>query len=75
MSPALPAVPGSKLVKALASVGFVHVSTKGSHAKLLHPDGRTAIVPLHGGRDIPRGTLSSILRQAGVTAEEFRTLL
>lgn len=75
MSPTLPAVSGPKVIKALASVGFIHVSTKGSHAKLLHPDGRAAIVPLHEGRDIPRGTLGSILRQAGITAAEFRTLL
>jgi predicted RNA binding protein YcfA (HicA-like mRNA interferase family) len=56
-------------------VGFVHVSTKGSHAKVAHPDGRVAVVPMHGGRDIPQGTLGSILRQAGLTVAEFREFL
>ncbi|MGQ0719467.1 MAG: type II toxin-antitoxin system HicA family toxin [Pseudonocardiales bacterium] len=45
MSPALPAVTGRTVLKVLISVGFVHVSTKGSHAKLVHPDGRAAVVP------------------------------
>jgi predicted RNA binding protein YcfA (HicA-like mRNA interferase family) len=75
MSLSLPAVTGREVLKALVSIGFVHVSTKGSHAKVVHPDGRTAVVPLHGGRDIPRGTLGSILRQAGLTVAEFRELL
>jgi predicted RNA binding protein YcfA (HicA-like mRNA interferase family) len=75
MSRSLPAVTGREVLKALVGVGFVHVSTKGSHAKVAHPDGRMAVVPMHGGRDIPRGTLGSILRQAGFTVAEFRELL
>ena len=54
--------------------GFVHVSTRGSHCKLRHTGrGRTAIVPLH--RELAIGTLASVLRQAGISAEEFRALL
>lgn len=75
MSLSLPVVTGREVLKALVSIGVVHVSTKGSHAKVVHPDGRTAVVPMHGGRDIPRGTLGSILRQAGLTVAEFRELL
>lgn len=44
MSLSLPAVTGREVLKALVSSGFVHVSTKGSHTKIVHPDGRT-----HGG--------------------------
>ncbi|MGH3764427.1 MAG: type II toxin-antitoxin system HicA family toxin [Pseudonocardiaceae bacterium] len=75
MSRSLPAVTGREVLKVLDGIGFVHVSTKGSHAKVAHPDGRVAVVPMHGGRDIPRGTLGSILRQAGLTIAEFRELL
>ncbi|MGH3569655.1 MAG: type II toxin-antitoxin system HicA family toxin [Pseudonocardia sp.] len=32
------------------------------------------VVPMHGGRDVPRGTLGSILRQ-GLSGAEFRALL
>ncbi|MGH3872579.1 MAG: type II toxin-antitoxin system HicA family toxin [Pseudonocardiaceae bacterium] len=48
---------------------------QGSHAKVAHPDGRVAVVPMHGGRDLPRGTLGSILRQTRLTIAEFRELL
>jgi predicted RNA binding protein YcfA (HicA-like mRNA interferase family) len=41
--------------------------------KLRHADGRTVIVPLH--RELARGTLGSILRQAGLTADELAALL
>ena len=73
MSPALPQVSGKQVVQALESAGFEHRSTKGSHAKLRHPDGQVVIVPLH--REIVRGTLGSILRQAGLSASEFLDLL
>lgn len=73
MSPALPQVSGKQVVQALESAGFEHRSTKGSHAKLRHPDGRVVIVPLH--REIVWGTLGSVLRQAGLSASEFLDLL
>ena len=71
MSPALPSVTGREVVKALLAVGFQQVSVKGSHFKLAHPDGRRTIVPMHGGRDLPRGTVASILRQADLRATEL----
>ena len=69
MSPALSDVPVRKVLRALESVGFVHKRTSGSHAVMRHHDGRVAIVPQHG--TVKRGTLSSILRQAGLTPGEF----
>jgi predicted RNA binding protein YcfA (HicA-like mRNA interferase family) len=38
-------------------------------------DSRTVIVPVHGNRDIPPGTLRSILTQAGLPVDEFIDLL
>jgi predicted RNA binding protein YcfA (HicA-like mRNA interferase family) len=66
-------VSGADTVRALAKKGFAHVSTRGSHEKLRNDAGRTVIVPMH--RQLARGTLASILRQAGLTADEFRALL
>jgi len=57
----------------LRSVGFAEVSQRGSHAKLRHEDGRTAIVPLH--RELAMGTLRSVLRQARLSPDEFADLL
>ena len=73
MSPALSDVPVRKVIRALESAGFVHKRTSGSHAVMRHTDGRVAIVPQHG--TVKRGTLSSILRQAGLTPSEFLAVL
>ena len=73
MSPALSQLSGKQIVAALERAGFEYVSTRGSHAKLRHPDGRRTIVPLH--RTVARGTLASILLQSGLTAREFQDLL
>lgn len=51
------------LIKQLLADGFTLVSVNGSHHKLRKGD-RTVIVP-HPKKDLPRGTVSSIHRQAG----------
>jgi predicted RNA binding protein YcfA (HicA-like mRNA interferase family) len=66
-------VSGRAVVQALAKAGFAEVSQRGSHLKLRNPAGKTVIVPLH--RELARGTLRSILRQADLTVEAFIELL
>ncbi len=73
MSPALSDLPVRKVVHALESVGFSHVRTKGSHAIYRDQAGRVAVIPQHGV--VKRGTLASILRQAGLTPADFLKLL
>lgn len=72
----LPQVRGRDLVRALERAGFVVHRQRGSHV-ILHRPGTAsaAVVPLHGSKDIPPGTLRSILRQAGLTVEELIELL
>jgi len=65
-------VSGSDVVRTLAKAGFLEVSRRGSHVKVRSEAGRTAIVPMH--RELARGTLRSILRQADLTVEEFIAL-
>lgn len=57
----------------LHRAGFEIKRQSGSHAVLRHPDGRQTYVAIHPG-DIPQGTLRSILKQAGLTMEEFKNL-
>ncbi len=73
MSPSLPILSGREVVRALTKAGFAEVSQRGSHVKLRNTAGRTAIVPLH--RELARGTLRSILRQAGLEVEALIDLL
>lgn len=76
MSPALPVVKAKECLKALQRAGFyVHHQTV-SHARLFHhtrPE-LTVTIPIHN-QDLPPGTLKSILRQAGLSVEEFLELL
>lgn len=58
---------------ALSRAGFEPVSQRGSHVKVRNATGRSAIVPMH--EELAVGTLSSILRQAGLDREEFLALL
>jgi predicted RNA binding protein YcfA (HicA-like mRNA interferase family) len=77
MTERLPALRARDVIRALQRAGF-HVSrTSGSHCRLLHgaDPTRQVTVPLHSGKDLKRGTLQNILRQAGLTADEFGELL
>lgn len=53
--------------------GFEVRRQRGSHVVLRHADGRQTYVAMHPG-DVPTGTFRQILKQAGLTEEEFRKL-
>ena len=55
------------LIKMLEQNGFVFQRAKGSH-QLFHnaTTGKTIIVPVHGGKDMKKGTFLAILKQAGI---------
>ena len=63
-----------QLVRVLHKLGFVTLRQKGSHVVLRHPDGRWATVPMHKGRDVGKGLLSKILKDAEVSVDEFERL-
>ncbi|MCH7885427.1 MAG: type II toxin-antitoxin system HicA family toxin [Planctomycetes bacterium] len=70
----LPVISGQQLVKALGKVGFQIDRRKGSHMMLYRADPPTTLsVPDH--RELDRGTLRSLLRQAGVSPEDFVRML
>lgn len=74
--PKLPIVSGKDIVKALSKLGFQHVRTKGSHAILNKETDKGKItipVPLH--KELAKGTLKSIMKQADVSLEEILKLL
>ncbi len=77
MTPRLPALSGKDVVRALHSAGFVTVRIEGSHHRLVHIGNpvRAVTVPVHGSKSLKRGTLAAIVRQAGLTRDEFLNLL
>ncbi|MGD9581845.1 MAG: type II toxin-antitoxin system HicA family toxin [Vampirovibrionia bacterium] len=54
-----------EVLKILKLNGFIKKSQKGSHIKLVK-DNKVVIVPDHGSKDIPLGTLKSMERQSGI---------
>jgi predicted RNA binding protein YcfA (HicA-like mRNA interferase family) len=71
----LPVVSGRAIVKALAKIGYERDRQKGSHIVLrqtAHPH-RRITVPDHA--EVAKGTLRSILRETGLTADDFKALL
>ncbi|REA58857.1 hypothetical protein DSL64_19500 [Dyadobacter luteus] len=55
------------LIKLLESNGYVFRRAKGSHFVFYNSESnKTAIVPVHGGKDLKKGTFLSILKQAGI---------
>ncbi len=59
-------------MRALARAGFETVRTRGSHCYLYHRERDVLVtVPVHAGQTLAPKTLKSILKQAGLTAEEF----
>jgi predicted RNA binding protein YcfA (HicA-like mRNA interferase family) len=73
VSPPLPRISGDDATRALERAGFHRVRQRGSHLKLRSSAGRVAIVPMH--RELAAGTLRSIIRQSGMTVDEFVGLL
>ena len=72
----LPSVTGHEAIKAFGKVGFVLDRINGSH-HILKKTGHanTLSVPVHGNRPVATGTLRSLIRDAGLTVEEFIALL
>lgn len=72
--PKLPVVSGNDLVKAFKKIGFVVISQRGTHIKMRHPDGKTAIIPNH--KTIKKGTLKKgILNPLNISVETLIKLL
>ena len=77
MTQRLPVATAREVLAALRSAGFFVDRVAGSHYILVHSDdlSRAVTVPFHGSRSLKPGTLRNIIRQAGLTVEEFRKLL
>jgi len=69
----LPSYTSKDLLRVFRRLGFVVDHQTGSHAVLRHPDGRRTVIAVHA-RDLKRGTVTGIIKQAGFTVEEFLRL-
>ena len=74
--PKLPILKDKRLIQVLNKLDFIkHRQQGGSHLIMVHSDGRRTVIPIHPGKDIPRGTLKAILRDIEITNNDFIDLL
>ncbi|MDY7009153.1 MAG: type II toxin-antitoxin system HicA family toxin [Planctomycetota bacterium] len=72
----VPVIPARRLIRVLAKLGFEEIRCRGSHHRFAHPDGRKTTVPVHQGREIPRGLLRKIVTvDLGMDMKEFVSML
>jgi len=72
----LPSLTARQVIRALKRAGFLEDRRRGSHAIFFHPQtGARTVVPVHAGKTIKEPLLRSMIRDAGMTVEEFLSLL
>ncbi|MGI8655797.1 MAG: type II toxin-antitoxin system HicA family toxin [Pyrinomonadaceae bacterium] len=71
----LPSVSGREIIKALRKIGYEQDRQRGSHIVLRQGASpyRRLVVPDH--HEVAKGTLRAIIKQAGLTVDEFKALL
>ncbi len=71
----LPVVSGQKVVKAFSKIGYEFDHQTGSHIILRHknPPHRRLTIPKH--KEVAKGTLRALIKEAGLTVDEFIKLL
>lgn len=72
--PALPVLSGRKVVRAFKQLGWQVARQRGSHI-ILVKDGEIATLSVPDHKEIAKGTLRSLIRTAGITVEEFLSVL
>lgn len=72
----LPSMTASEVIKKMKKAGFVFDRcAKGSHEIWYNPETKRRVtIPNHPGADIPKGTLSAIIKEAGYSIEDFLQL-
>jgi predicted RNA binding protein YcfA (HicA-like mRNA interferase family) len=69
----IPRYTSEEVIKILQTNGFVMVSQRGSHQKWRNTNtGKQVIVPRHKGKQLPLGTLRSIIEGSSIPDNEFR---
>jgi predicted RNA binding protein YcfA (HicA-like mRNA interferase family) len=72
--PKLTPANANEVIRVLEKLGFNSIRQSGSHAIYHHPDGRWTTVPMHKGKDLGKGILRKILKDAGISVTEFEQM-
>ncbi|HAV10124.1 MAG TPA: hypothetical protein DCX22_00670 [Dehalococcoidia bacterium] len=72
--PKLRPAKSEEVIHVLEKLGFSCIRQSGSHMIFHHPDCRWTTVPIHKGKDLGKGILSKILKDAKIKVSEFENL-
>ena len=72
--PKLTPANANEVIRVLEKLGFNCIRQSGSHAIYHQPDGKWTTVPIHGGKDLSKGILRKILKDAGISVTEFEQM-
>jgi predicted RNA binding protein YcfA (HicA-like mRNA interferase family) len=73
MARKLPRLKASEVINILQQHGFTLIAQRGSHQKWRNNDtGKQVVIPYHKGKQLPLGTLRSIIEGSGIPEEKFR---
>ena len=72
--PPLNPIKGKELIKLLNKQGFETIRQKGSHVRLVHPNGLKTSIPIHASEQLGKGLLRKILRDTNLSVEKFSRL-
>lgn len=67
----VPVLKSSEVIAILNRLGFAEIRQRGSHKQFRNSDGRGTTVPFHSGRDISPILLRQIVKDIGLSIEEF----
>ena len=68
--PNLPALSGKEVVKTLENLGWVVARQSGSHI-IMTKEGEVVTLSVPNHREVAKGTLRSLIRNANLTVDEF----
>jgi len=73
--PKIPPLNPHKLIKILQRTGFKIIRQKGSHVIMMNDQKIRTVIPVHPGKDVKPGLIRAIIKEAGLSREEFLKLL
>jgi predicted RNA binding protein YcfA (HicA-like mRNA interferase family) len=68
----LPSLTSQKVIKILKRKGFVLDRSKENHRVYYHSQSKRRVIISYHKKDLPKGTLMEILKQAGISKEELK---
>jgi len=73
--PKIPPIDSRRLIKILENFGFRVVRQKGSHVIMMNEKKTRIVIPVHPGKKVKPGLVRAIMREAGISREEFFKIL